>query len=194
MRTPPAESHTPVASNVTTRENVSVLESMYPACLSVTRGSPPLASTHHHHPHYHPRRPSPLSPHPHPLLHPSAPGRFAVAMEIPSPAPWKVHLEGAGEGQTIISLFPNTQTLVFVEVILAWFGRVLGGGLWVSVCRHVFVCLCGWWVFRCPLPVHVQTDCERRNTVTRSDETSWWNLSSFSVYVVNIDSNHKLSR
>lgn len=51
-----------------------------------------------------------------------------------------MHLEGAGEGQTIISLFPDTQTLVFVEVILAWFGRA--GGLCVSVCVGTCLCVC----------------------------------------------------
>lgn len=46
----------------------------------------------------------------------------------------------------------------------------------VCMCRHVFVCCSGRWVFRCPLPVHVLTDCEKRNRATRSDETSGENL------------------
>ena len=70
-----------------------------------------------------------------------------------------MHLEGAGEGQTIISLSPNTQTLVFVEVILAWFGRGLGGGGgFVSVCVQARVC-----VFVRVVGVQMSVACARAN-------------------------------
>lgn len=58
------------------------------------------------------------------------------------------------------------------------------------------MCFSGWWVFRCPLPEHVQTDCEWRNRATWSDETSGENLLCFqcvAMYVDNMDSNSKLS-
>lgn len=69
----------------------------------------------------------------------------------------------------------SAQTLVFVEVIITRFGGA-GVCVCVCVCRPMFVCFYGRWVFRCPLPVHVQTDCEWRNRATWSDETSGENL------------------
>lgn len=112
-------------------------------CLHTTSSSLPLPSPLHL---------IPFSPQPPPTSSLPPFSGFAVAIEIPSPLPRKVHLEGAGEWQTI-SLFPGKQTHTCTKSVCDFsyrFGRVV-----LCAYRHQSVSL-----GRMCSDVYVQTDCD----------------------------------
>lgn len=106
----------------------------------------------------------PFSPQPPPTSSFPPFSGFAVAMEIPSPIPRKVHLEGAGEWQTI-SLFPGKQTHTCTRTNSVCDFSYRFGKVVVCAYRHQSVSL-----GRMCSDVYVQTECDWRNTATWSNK------------------------